>query len=198
MAFTRILERENLEMVRSQLGEVISRFHRDEANIAEAELAETFEFYLLPEDAVPTAMETRDLKPHLHRTGSWMHLIKSRGRPLGIAHSSAQGSARSRWSLQNFFLAPVAPKIARAVDRIDTARTSESIEVTLIAVPSYQLDFFLLNDGEQSEIFVIACHEDEREYEEGQFYSQEEFLQRLSSTRPRVGLLNDEPRQSGR
>jgi len=95
-------------------------------------------------------------------------------------------------------LAPVAPKIARAVDRIDTARTSESIEVTLIAVPSYQLDFFLLNDGEQSEIFVIACHEDEREYEEGQFYSQEEFLQRLSSTRPRVGLLNDEPRQSGR
>jgi hypothetical protein len=79
--------------------------------------------------------------------------------------------------------------LADAIERLDTLRGDEDIEVLLIAVPSYRLEFFLLLDGERAEVYVISCAKEGRGLAEDRFYSEDEFLEKLAAEPPHTGLL---------
>jgi hypothetical protein len=169
---------------------VISGFHREAQGIEEAELAEAFEIYLLPGDVIPGAASNGyDLFSLLHRTGFWHHLVRSAGRPLGIAQSGAAGSAGDQWSLESFFLSSLAAKISNAVTTLDAERPDDSTEAMFVTVPYYNVDFFLLRTGAATEVYVVSAPIGNPDLIEGHFYAQEELLQKLQATPPRQGLI---------
>ena len=180
MAYSRRLEKRKLQMVRRQLGPLINHFHRGLVDSGGAEIHETFELCMIQGDAFPIGKDQL-LATIVRRTGSWQHLIKSKGRPIGIAHSAAPGPLESLWSVQSFFVSPMAAKIARAVAKIDKVRPGRDIEVTLVAVPSRQVDFFLLRSPGKTEVYLIIGREVSTGLIEGRFYTEARFLRMLSS-----------------
>jgi hypothetical protein len=189
MAYSRRLEKAKLHMVRRQLGHLISHFHREVVDPKEAEIHETFELCMIQGDAFPLGKDDL-LSTIVRRTGSWQHLIKSKGKPVGIAHSAAPGPLEDQWSVQNFFVSPIAAKIARAVAKIDRVRSGGDIEVTLVTVPSKQVDFFLLRKPGKIEVYVIIGRDKSTGPVEGRFYTETRFLKILSSTPNITGLGN--------
>jgi hypothetical protein len=195
MGYSRQLASEQVEIVRRQLGEIIGRFHRGPDGIEEAELAETFELYMIPGEAIPSAASSGyDLHSMLQRTGSWHHLVRSAGRTVGIAQSARPGAAINFWSVHSFFFSPLAAKISAAVARLDAERADDGIEVVLVTVPSYQADFFLLRSGAAFEVYLISGPVQGSGLVEGNFYSPEEFLRKLSTVQPANGITSDRVR----
>jgi hypothetical protein len=180
MAYSRRLEQPKLRAVRRQLGHLIVNFHRHVVDVESTEVHETFELCMIQGDAFPLAKGER-LSTVVRRTGGWQHLVKSNGRPVGIAHSAAPGPLESSWSVQSFFVTPISVKIARAVAKIDKMRAAEDIEVTLVTVPSKQVDFFLLQSPNKTEVFLIVARDKSTGLIEGRFYSETRFLNLLSS-----------------
>ena len=159
---------------------MIVNFHRDVVDAESTEIHETFELCMIQGDAFPLVKDER-LSRIVKRTGSWQHLIKSKGKPIGIAHSAAPGALESIWSVQNFFVTPISAKLARAVAKIDRARIEEDIEVILVTVPSKLVDFFLLRSSKKTEAYLIVGHDRSTGLVEGRFYTETRFLKLLSS-----------------
>ena len=195
MARSRQIEGQKVEVVRRHLGEIIGRLHREETGIGTAELSESFELYTIPGDAIRLAADKGyKLRSLLQRTGSWHHQITSGGKPVGIAQSAAPGSISDEWSLQSFFVGPLAQKIAEAIAKIDAERVDDEIEVMLVRVPSYQVDFFLLATDTSAEVYLIQSPSGAADLGEGNFYSEEDFLQKLSAiSRARMFTFSPEP-----
>jgi hypothetical protein len=168
-------------MVRRQLGRLISHFDPDVVHPKKTEIHETFELCMIQGDAFPVSKGDR-LSTIVRRTGSWQHLIKSKGKPIGIAHSAAPGPLEDHWSVQNFFISPIAAKIARAVAKIDKVRPGGDIGITLVTVPSKQVDFFLLRRPRKTEVYLIKGRDKSTGLVEGRFYTETRFLEMLSST----------------
>jgi hypothetical protein len=156
MAYSRRLESRKIRLVRQQLGALIDRFHRESFAAGEAELHETFELCMIQGDSFPLQKDA-PLSTAVKRLGTWQHLVKSKGKPIGIAHSAAPGTLENDWSVQNFFISPMSKKLARAVAKIDKERLDEDIEVTLVTVPSKSVDFFLLRGPKSVEVYLIAA-----------------------------------------
>jgi hypothetical protein len=187
MAHSRRLDKARLQMVRRQLGHMISHFHRDVVDARSTEIHETFELCMIQGDVFPLGKGER-LSTIVKRTGSWQHLIKSKGKPIGIAHSAAPGSLQDIWSVQNFFVTPISAKIARAVAKIDSTRAKDNIEVTLVTVPSKLVDFFLLRRSKKTEVYLIVGRDKSTGLVEGRFYTETRFLNLLSSAPDSMGI----------
>jgi len=168
-------------MVRRQLGHLIGHFHRDVVGSKGADVHETFELCMIQGDAFPLGKNDH-LSTIVKRTGSWQHLIKSNGKPIGIAQSAAPGPLENQWSVQNFFVTPISAKIARAVAKIDKVRSRNDIEVTLVTVPSKLVDFFLLRSPRETEVYLIVGRDKSKGLVEGRFYTEAKFLKMLSSS----------------
>jgi hypothetical protein len=192
MAYTRRLDKAKLKMVGGQLSHVITHFHRDVIDADSTEVHETFEVCMIQGDAFPLAKD-ESLSTIVKRTGSWQHLIKAKGKPIGIAHSGAPGPLENIWSVQNFFVTPISAKIARAVAKIDRARTEDDIEVVLVTVPSKLVDFFLLRSSAKTEVYLIVGRDKSTGLVEGRFYTETRFLKLLSSAPNITGLRSIVP-----
>jgi hypothetical protein len=187
MAYSRRIDKPKLQMVSRQLGHMISHFHRDVVDARRTEIHETFELCMIPGGAFPLH-KGASLSTIVKRTGSWQHLVKSKGKPIGIAHSAAPGPLENLWSIQNFFVTPISAKIARAVANIDKARTKRDIEATLVTVPSKQVDFFLLQSPRKTEVYLIVGRDKSTGLIEGRFYTEARFLKMLAATPDVVSL----------
>jgi hypothetical protein len=195
MAHCRQLESEKVEIVRHQLAEIIERFHRKQDAIKTAEIAEAFELHTIPGDVIQFA-RGQEVHSLLQRTGCWHHQVTSGGSPIAYVRSAASGAVRNEWSVQNFFVGPLAGKIHNAVTKLDAERADENIEVMLVTVPSYDLDFFLLRTDTATEIYLISTSSDGAGLIEGNFYSQEDFIEKLSGL-PSAGLLTIDRQHRG-
>lgn len=189
MAYSRRLDKPKLRAVGRQLGHMIGNFHREMVDAKSAEIHETFELCMIQGDAFPLVKD-EGLSTIVRRTGGWQHLIKSSGKPIGVAHSAAPGSLDDTWSVQNFFVTPISAKIARAVEKIDIARTEDDIEVILVTVPSKQVDFFLLRSPKKTEVYLITGRDKSTGLIEGRFYTERRFLRLLASAPSVAGLRN--------
>jgi hypothetical protein len=193
MAYSRRLEKSKLQMVRRQLGHLIGHFHRSAVDPRATEMAETFELCMVDGDAFPLR-SGEQLSRIVRRTGSWQHLIKSKGAPVAIAHSAAPGPLENLWSVQNFFVTPFADKIDRGIAKIEKRRRKRDIEVSLVAVPSKQIDFLLLRSPAKTEIYLINGHDKSRGLIEGKFYSERRFVKILSSAPFTKGFGANQPK----
>ena len=189
MAFSRQLEKQKIQSVRRHLGQMIARFHREAVDPQETELHETFELCMIQGDAFPLGKDD-SLSAIVRRTGSWQHLIKSKGKPIGIAHSAAPGTLENKWSVQNFFLTPISAKIARGVAKIDKERPDQNIEVVLVTVPAKLVDFFLLRSPGKTEVYLIVGRDKSTGLVEGRFYNEKKFTQMLSDAPNITGMSN--------
>lgn len=180
MAHSRRLDKSKLRAVSRQLGHMIVHAHRDVVDAKSTEIHETFELCMIQGDAFRLIKDER-LSTIVSRTGVWQHLVKSKGKPIGIAHSAAPGPLENIWSVQNFFVTPISAKLARAVARIDRMRTKDDIEVILVTVPSKQVDFFMLRSPQKNEVYLIVGRDKSTGLIEGRFYTEARFLKLLSS-----------------
>jgi hypothetical protein len=187
MAYSRGLDKSKLQTVRRQLSHVIGHFHRDVVDAENTEIHETFELCMIQGDDF-ALMKDENLSSIVKRTGLWQHLIKTKGKPIGIAHSGAHGPLENTWSVQNFFVTPISVKIARAVARIDRARAKDDIEVILVTVPSKLVDFFLLRSSNKTEVYLIVGRDTPTGLIEGRFYTGKRFLKLLLSAPNAAGL----------
>jgi len=189
MAHSKRLEKAKLHMVRRQLGHLIGHFHGDVVDVQDTEIHETFELCMINGDVFPLSKD-KLLSAIVKRTGTWQHLIKTNGKPIGIAHSAAPGSIENIWSVQNFFVTPISAKIARAIVKIDKTRTDDNIEVILVTVPSKLVDFFLLRSPEKTEVYLVVGRDKSTGLIEGRFYPEKRFLKLLSSAPTIRGVIS--------
>jgi hypothetical protein len=187
MAYSRRLNKSKLQTVRRQLGHVIGHFHRDVVDAESTEIHESFELCMIQGDAL-ALVKDESLSTIVKRTGLWQHLIKTKGNPIGIAHSGAPGPLENIWSVQNFFVTPISVKIARAVAKIDRTRAKDDIEVILVTVPSKLVDFFLLRSSKKNEVYLIVGRDKATGLIEERFYSENKFLKLLLSAPNVTGL----------
>jgi hypothetical protein len=195
MAYSRRLDKSELQTVRRQLGHMIGHFHGDVVDAENTEIHETFELCMIQGDDF-ALMKDENLSSIVKRTGLWQHLIKTKGKPLGLAHSGAHGPLENIWSVQNFFVTPISVKIARAVAKIDRIRAKDDIEVILVTVPSKLVDFFLLRSSQKTEVYLIVGRDKPTALIEGRFYTEKRFLKLLFSA-PNVAGFRGIGRVSG-
>src|SRR5579872_3176443 len=145
MAYTKQLEPEKLKTISEQLGKLIGQFARTEFKIDKAEIAESFERYIIPGESIRNGeVRKSGLSSIAQRTGSWHHQITSYGKPIGIAHSARSGSINGEWNVQGMFWSPQADKVGRAIAAIDAEIADDEVEVFLATIPLYDIDCFLL------------------------------------------------------
>lgn len=183
-----MLESEKIESVRAQLGELLSYLREDVSSIVTPGLGESFELHTLPFDALSDLSEPDSLLLYMRRTGAWLHLIRSADGPIAVAQSSAHGPTLSEWSVQNLFSSPLALKLAKAIEHLDSVRSEDAIEATLFLTPSLHIYAFLLLKQQTSEVYVIAVPEGVKSLREGEFYTNGRFV-RLLGIDPARGRL---------
>jgi hypothetical protein len=167
-------------MVAQQLAEAITRRHRDAVPSGKADLQESFEVFLLRADRIEDAKAAGNtVQLALERTPLWHHQVHSGESAIGIAHSTAAAEKEKTWAIVDFFRAPLAAKVARAIKQLDVERADEGIEVSLVTAPAFQLDVFLLKSFETVEVYVISVGRRSSGFVEGQYYSQADFLRNL-------------------
>jgi hypothetical protein len=90
--------------------------------------------------------------------------------------------------VQNFFVTPIAVKIARAVSKLDKVQTGRDIEVMLVTVPSKQVDFFLLRSPKKTEVYLVMSSDKSTGLVEGRFYPEPRFRKMLASEPDTTGF----------
>jgi len=151
-------------------------------------VGESFEVFVLPREALGLDRDTQHHFPSsLVPAGHWIHLVRSRGKPLGLAMSAAFPRGEGEWTIQNIFFDPKAKKLGRIVRKLDKERKDEGIEAKYFTVPSHLVDGFLLTSATQTEIVPVHHPRWMFGLKDGQYYDPLEFLQIISSVPVRHG-----------
>jgi hypothetical protein len=142
-------------------------------------LGESFEVFLLPVDRIPAAADPGGLAKTLQRTGHWHHQVLVDGKAWGYARSATLGSAQHQQSVQHVLASRLAGKVAKATEAIDAGRPEDDTKARFVTIPAYQVHAFLLEGPRATEVFVVDSPHAQNGPQEGKFYTETEFLQRL-------------------
>lgn len=161
MANTKQLPPEVLEVVAQQIGARLGIFPDDpnffaaEASAAEPslDLAESFEVWSLPPDALEEVANGLDLPDIARPTGVWHHQIRSNREARSFARSRPLGPTPDSWSVRELFVSSLAEDLSNAIDWVEN-NVPPNLEVRYLSSPPHQVDAFWLLAEPSSPLFT--------------------------------------------
>lgn len=216
MAYAKQLSAEVIGKLAGQIGNLIGGHDIAASADAPPHLSESFEIFHLPiRDLRKAAQHGGGLAKLIKSTRHWHHQIAVGGKPVGFARSLQPRRKKDTWSVQSVFVSPLASKVETAVQQIDAQRPDDKTEVRLVALPAYQMHFFLLegpaevktktkkkSSGKkaaiQSEVYVVDSPYSTSGLKPGRFYPEHQFLASLLAVPPIRGLRVPAKRRSAK